>query len=146
MTKDIRWIQRFDNFQRSMKLLDNAMALMAERELSELEQQGVIQAFEYDFELAWNVLKDFYEYQGEQGIQGSRDAIRIAFKRGLVNAGEIWMDMIKSRALTVHTYNEDVTREILEDIVKRYYPEFVILRETLNQQLDQHAWTIRPQV
>jgi len=84
-------------------------------------------------------LKDFYEYQGEQGIQGSRDAIRIAFKRGLLVAGDVWMDMIKSRALTVHTYNEEVTRKIMEDIVQRYYPEFCTLRKTLSLQLDQHG-------
>lgn len=63
MTHDIRWIQRFDNFQRSMKQLDNAMALLEERDLSELEMQGMIQAFEYNYELAWNVIKDFYLYQ-----------------------------------------------------------------------------------
>jgi hypothetical protein len=59
MTEDIRWVQRFDNFKRAMKQLDNVMTLIGERELSELEEQGVIQAFEYNYELAWNVLKDF---------------------------------------------------------------------------------------
>lgn len=131
MTEDIRWIQRFDNFKRSLLQLDNAMALIAERELSDLEKQGVIQAFEYNYELAWNVLKDFYEYQGEQGIQGSRDAIRTAFKRGLIENGEVWMKMIKSRALTSHTYNEEVTKEVLQDIVSHYYVEFVTLKKTL---------------
>ena len=86
MTEDIRWIQRFDNFKRALKQLDFVMALIAQRELSELEEQGVIQAFEYNYELAWNVLKDFYEHQGEQGIQGSRDAIRTAFRRGLCSS------------------------------------------------------------
>ncbi|AMV73632.1 nucleotidyltransferase substrate binding protein [Desulfuromonas carbonis] len=139
MTEDIRWMQRFDNFQRSMKQLDKAMALMAERDLSELERQGVIQAFEYNYELAWNVLKDFYEYQGELGIHGSRDAIRVAFNRGLIADGKVWMDMIKSRALTVHTYNEDVTEAILEDIVNRYYPAFVALRESLRRYQEEHG-------
>ena len=122
MTEHIRLVQRFDNFQRSLKQLDKAVALMDEQELSELEQQGVVHTFMYNCELAWNLLKDFYEYQGEQGIQGSRDAIRVAFKRGLISDGEVWLDMIKSRALTVHTYNEDVTLQILEDIVHHYYP------------------------
>lgn len=139
MTEDIRWTQRFDNFQRSLKQLDNAMALMKERDLSELEQQGVVQAFEYNYELAWNVLKDFYEYQGELNIQGSRDAIRVAFNRGLIANGKVWMDMIKSRALTVHTYNQEVTEKILEDVVHRYYPAFVALRQSLIAYLEQHA-------
>ena len=136
MTEDIRWIQRFDNFKRSLSQLDSAMALIAERELSDLEKQGVIQAFEYNYELAWNVLKDFYEYQGEQGIQGSRDAIRTAFRRGLVVNGEVWMKMIKSRALTSHTYNEEVTKEILQDIIDQYYAEFVALKKTLLEYQD----------
>jgi nucleotidyltransferase substrate binding protein (TIGR01987 family) len=138
MTEDIRWIQRFDNFKRSLKQLDNAMALMAERDLSELEQQGVIQAFEYNYELAWNILKDFYEYQGEQDIQGSRDAIKVAFRRGLIADADVWFKMIKSRGLTVHTYNEDVTQKILEDIIHKYYPEFVALRDRLTQHMEHH--------
>jgi DNA-binding HxlR family transcriptional regulator len=73
MTEDIRWKQRFDNFKRSLKQLDDAMMIIAERELNDLEKQGVIQAFEYNYELAWNVMKDFYEHQGEHNIQGSRD-------------------------------------------------------------------------
>ena len=138
MTEDIRWIQRFDNFKRSLKQLDSAMALMAERDLSELEEQGVIQAFEYNYELAWNILKDFYEYQGEQNIQGSRDAIKVAFRRGLIADADVWMKMIKSRTLTVHTYNEDVTQIILEDIIHKYYPEFVALRDRLTAQMEHH--------
>ena len=139
MTEDIRWIQRFDNFKRSLKQLDNAMVINAERALNELEKQGVIQAFEYNYELAWNLIKDFYEYQGGEGalgIQGSRDAFKLAFKRGLIVKGDTWMDMIKSRQLTSHTYNEDVSAKVLKDIVERYYPEFVALKETLNRHLD----------
>ncbi len=136
MTEDIRWIQRFDNFKRALTQLDNVMALIAQRELSELEEQGVIQAFEYNYELAWNVLKDFYEHQGEQGLQGSRDAIRTAFRRGLIINGDVWMKMIKSRSLTSHTYNEEVTKEILKDIFESYYAEFVTLKETLAEYLD----------
>lgn len=138
MKKDIRWIQRFNNFKRSLKQLDDAMALMEERELSNLEKQGVIQAFEYNYELAWNVLKDFYEYQGDQDIQGSRDAIRTAFKRGLIVNGEVWMSMIKSWAMTSHTYREDIAKEILQDIVNLYYQEFVSLKERLLKFVDKN--------
>ncbi len=138
MTKEIRWIQRFNNFKRSLKQLEDAMALMEERELSDLEKQGVIQAFEYNYELAWNVLKDFYEYQGDQDIQGSRDAIRTAFKRGLIVNGEVWMNMIKSRAMTSHTYREDIAKEILQDIVNLYYQEFANLKERLLKFVDEN--------
>jgi len=96
--------------------------------LNELEKQGLIQAFEYTFELAWNTLKDYFEVQGETNIHGSRDALRLAFKRGLLEDGETWMDMIKSRTLTSHTYNEDVAEKIAADIVNRYFSEFVTLQ------------------
>lgn len=139
MEEDIRWIQRFSNFKRALIQLDKAMLIIEQRELSELEQQGVIQAFEYNYELAWNVLKDFYEHQGEEGIQGSRDSIRLAFKRGLIVNGEAWFDMVKNRALTAHTYNQEVTELILDNIVHRFYAEFVTLKETLTRYIhDNH--------
>ena len=135
MTDDIRWIQRFDNFKRSLKQLDQAFVLMDKRELSNLEKQGVIQAFEYNYELAWNVIKDFYQYQGVTNIQGSRDAFRLAFERGLISEGDIWMDMIKKRQLASHTYNEEVVVEIMDAIVNDYYHQFVAFRDALSEQL-----------
>jgi nucleotidyltransferase substrate binding protein (TIGR01987 family) len=134
MTQDIRWIQRFDNFQRALKQLEMAFAIMEARELNELEQQGVIQAFEYNYELAWNVIKDFYQYQGVTDIQGSRDAFRLAFERGLIKDGEIWMDMIKKRQLTTHTYNRETSEKILTAIVDDYYYQFERLAEVLEKQ------------
>ena len=135
MTDDIRWIQRFDNFKRSLKQLDQAFVLMDKRELNNLEKQGVIQAFEYNYELAWNVIKDFYQYQGVTNIQGSRDAFRLAFERGLISEGDIWMDMIKKRQLASHTYNEEVVVEIMDAIVNDYYHQFVAFRDALSEQL-----------
>lgn len=83
--KDIRWKQRFANYQKALAQLSK---FVEKNNLNELEEQGVIKAFEYTYELAWNVMKDYYEYQGEKDIQGSRDAIRLAFKRGLIADGE----------------------------------------------------------
>lgn len=105
MTQDIRWKQRFDNFQRALHQLTLAMSLKALRPLSELEQQGFIQAFAFTHELAWNVLKDYLEMEGIQGLVGSRSTAREAFKRGLVLDGEAWMDMVEKRNLSSHTYN-----------------------------------------
>jgi len=124
-TKDIRWIQRFNHFK---KALNQLTTFIEKGKLNELEQQGVIQSFEYTYELAWNTLKDYFEHQGETGIHGSRDAFRLAFKRGLIEDGETWMDMIESRALTTHTYNEDVAKAIADKIFNRYFSEFQTLR------------------
>lgn len=119
--QDIRWIQRFNNF---IKALGQLRKFIEKGALSELEEQGLIQAFEYTYELAWNVVKDYFESQGETDIHGSRDAFRLAFKRGLIEEGETWMNMIKSRTQTTHTYNEDVAQKIASDIVNLYFPEF----------------------
>ena len=126
--KDIRWIQRFNNFCKALKQLTK---FIEKKELNELEQQGLIQSFEYSYELAWNTVKDFYENQGETGIQGSRDAIRLAFKRGLIKDGDLWMKMVISRTLTSHTYNEDTAEAIATDIINNYYDEFLKLQKKL---------------
>ncbi|PKM17977.1 MAG: nucleotidyltransferase [Gammaproteobacteria bacterium HGW-Gammaproteobacteria-15] len=134
MNTDIRWQQRLANFTKALAELSDAIALAEQRKLTKLEQQGLIQAFEYNYELAWNCIKDFYQFQGETDIQGSRDAIRLAFSRGLISDGELWMNMIKSRALTSHTYNQDTANAVADDVLKRYYPAFVALHQVLNEQ------------
>lgn len=97
--------------------------------LNELEEQGLIQAFEYTHELAWNTIKDFLESRGDKEIYGSKDATREAFRLGLIENGEIWMNMIVSRNLTSHTYNEETAKEIVDNIQKKYHAEFITLQK-----------------
>ena len=97
MPEDIRWKQRFDNYVKALQTLSDAVELAQKRALSMLEEQGVIQSFEFTHELAWNVLKDYLEYQGVRDIIGSRGAVREAFKNGLIEDGETWMTMIRDR-------------------------------------------------
>ena len=134
MTKDIRWKQRFDNFNRALHQLTLAVALSRQRPLSDLEKQGVIQAFEFVHELAWNVLKDFLEYEGIQGIVGSRSAVREAFKRGLIEDGETWMDMIEKRNLSSHTYNLEIAVALVSAIIEIYHPAFLVLQEEMRRR------------
>jgi nucleotidyltransferase substrate binding protein (TIGR01987 family) len=122
--KDVRWRQRFQNFNRAFSQLSNAAVLAGQRRLSELEQQGLIQAFEFTHELAWNTLKDFLESRGRSNLFGSKDATREAFASGLIDNGEAWMQMIESRNETTHTYDEDTANEIGEAILSRYVPQF----------------------
>jgi len=131
MPEDIRWKQRLDNYSKALRQLTR---FIEKGELNELEQQGLIQSFEYTYELAWNTIKDFFEDQGESGILGSRDAFRLAFKRGLIENGETWMEMIKSRIQTSHTYNEDVAEAIATRIVDQYYEEFIRLHKRLEKE------------
>jgi nucleotidyltransferase substrate binding protein (TIGR01987 family) len=124
VSRDIRWIQRFKHFEQAYTQLERAVDISKKRPLSELEEQGIIQAFEYTHELAWNVLKDFLEEQGLRDLYGSKDSSREAFKRGLLENGDIWMDMIKSRNLTSHTYNRNISQKIVQAILEYYYAEF----------------------
>jgi len=133
--EDIRWIQRYNHFDKALSQLTK---FIEKGELNELEKQGLIQAFEYTYELVWNTIKDYFEAQGETGIHGSRDAFRLAFRRGLIEDGKTWMNMIKSRTLTTHTYNEDIAEEVCIDIVNKYYPEFVAFRAKLQKFKDKN--------
>ena len=118
--EDVRWQQRLENYQNALQRLVDAVALQRERPLSELEQQGLIQAFEFTHELAWKVMKDYFVYQGDSSITGSRDATRAAFAAELITDGEAWMDMIKSRNQSSHTYNLDIAHAVVKDVVERY--------------------------
>jgi len=90
---------------------------------------GVIQGFELTHELAWNVLKDYLEEQGFVGIVGSRNATREAFRNGLLDDGETWMDMIKARNLTSHTYDPHIAEDVAKDILTRFHPAFVAMAQ-----------------
>jgi len=133
MKKDIRWEQRFQHFEAALAELTLDMNIVSQRKLTRTEERGLIQAFEFTYEMAWNTIKDYFENEGEVDITGSRSAIRLAFKRGLIENGQIWMDMIESRIKTVHTYNKETADKIALKIVKHYYPEFVTLHKKLTQ-------------
>lgn len=136
---DIRWIQRFSNFQLAFKQFKDAVELYNDRELSLIEKQGLIQSFEFTHELAWNVLKDFLEYQGNFNIKGSRDAVREGYKISLINDGSLWMQMIETRNLTAHSYDKNTAEKVVLQIVEKYFNEFndfeqkiISLRNELN--------------
>ncbi|MDR2802423.1 MAG: nucleotidyltransferase substrate binding protein [Prevotellaceae bacterium] len=121
-SQDIRWKQRFSNYQ---KALTQLRKFFEKKTLNELEQQGLIQVFEYTYELAWNVMKDYLVYeQADVTIMGSRDAIRRALQRGLIGDGHDWMAMISSRINSVHTYNEAIAQDIVSKIIHTYFRLF----------------------
>ena len=123
--QDIRWKQRFENFVNAFRQLKNAKELKVDREFTELELQGVIQAFEVSQELSWKVLKDFLEEQGKTDLFGNKNAVKEAFNVGLISNGDVWLDMIKSRNLTSHIYDEKEILVVLEVILNDYFPVFV---------------------
>lgn len=132
-SQDIRWQQRFANFRKALAQLQK---FIDKKELSELEQQGLIKAFEYTYELAWTTLKDYLEFQGESELFGSRDCIRKAFRVGLIDAGETWMDMLKSRNKTSHTYNQETADEITTAVFNDYHPLFLNFSDRMTGLID----------
>ncbi|WP_214069897.1 nucleotidyltransferase substrate binding protein [Mucilaginibacter sp. dw_454] len=119
--EDIRWEQRFANYRKALSQLEK---FIAKGDLSELEEQGLIKAFEYTYELAWNTLKDYLTYQGILNITGSRDAIREALSLNLIGDGDEWMNMLVSRNLTSHSYNQETADEIANAVLNTYFKLF----------------------
>ena len=138
-TQDIRWIQRFNHFNKAFSQLKEAVELAQQRKLSKLEEQGLIQAFEFTHELAWNTLKDFLESRGVRNLYGSKDATRAAFRTGLIENGEVWMDMISSRNLTSHTYDETTAAKIVSAIIHMYFTEFEAFQTKLEKMKAESA-------
>ena len=124
------WQNRFSGYKKALGLLSE---FINQKELSKIQRLGLIKAFDLSFDLAWNVIKDYFQYQGITEIQGSKDAFRTAFKQGLIEDGETWMSMIESRIQTTHTYNESVASDIAKDIINSYYDRFKELETKLEK-------------
>lgn len=132
MEADVRWQQRFANYCRALEQLETFFQPPA---LNEREEQGLIKAFEYTFELGWNTLRDLLSSEGVADLIGSRDTLRTAFRVGLIEDGSSWMAMIQDRNLTSHTYNRATARQIASHIGQRYLRSFRQLRKTLQQRI-----------
>ena len=130
--KEARWKQRFNNLSRAYNQLKNANDRFDE--LSTLEKEGLVQRFEYTFELSWKTLKDFLESKGV-ATQFPREAIKEAFASGVLAGGEAWIDMLDNRNLMSHTYQEDVFREVVDKIHRIYFPAITQLVEYLEKEL-----------
>ena len=134
---DIRWVQRFSNYRAAFIQLKDAVELYNERELSLIEKQGMIQAFEFTHELAWKVLKDYLEYQSAINVSGSRDAVKESFKIELINDGQVWLEMIETRNNSSHTYDKEIAENIVNDIVEKYFSQFVDLENKMINLLNE---------
>ena len=132
MAEDVRWQQRFSNFRRALAQL---VTFLEPPGLNEREQQGLIKAFEYTFELGWNTLRDLLLAEGNVGLIGSRDTLRLAFRVGLIGDGEAWLAMVQDRNLTSHTYNRSTAEQVSQQVEARYLPCFRELRQVLSERV-----------
>lgn len=129
--KDIRWKQRFENFNKSYKLMEK---YSKQKITSELEKAGIIQFFEMTFELAWKVLKDYLEAEGYV-VKSPRETIKQAFQIGLIDNGHVWIDALANRNLTTHTYDEALADKMTKEIVELYFPELKKMYDRLSEEL-----------
>jgi nucleotidyltransferase substrate binding protein (TIGR01987 family) len=116
--QDIRWRQRFQNFKKAFEQLRDSVLKVDE--LSDLEKEGMVQRFEYTFELAWKTLKDYLEEQ-QVNAKFPREVIKQSFHYEIIQDGEIWMDMLEKRNLMAHTYEETIFRDSVQKIANEYF-------------------------
>lgn len=129
--KEIRWKQRFENFEKSYKLLEK----YADQEIkNELERAGIIQFFEMTFELGWKVLKDYLEAQGYD-VKTPRESIKQAFQIELIGEGHLWLEALSKRNLTSHTYDDQLAEKLVKEIKQEYIPILKSLYNKLKKEL-----------
>jgi nucleotidyltransferase substrate binding protein (TIGR01987 family) len=135
MNMDIRWKQRFQNFDRSVVLLREPLQGGIDS-LSLLEKEGVVQRFEVALELAWKTLKDYLEHQGVAiSPVTPRSVIKEAFSAKIIRDGQVWIDMLDHRNLLSHTYDRKVFEEAVETLNIRYLAAFEDLHEWFTQRM-----------
>ncbi len=131
--KEIRYKQRFSNFEKAFIQLQTAVGRFDE--LDDLAKEGMVQRFEYTFELAWKTLKDFIESKGELE-RSPRDVIKKSFQLEIINDGEKWLEMLENRNLMAHTYNENTFVKIVNMIKEEYFMEIEKLIEFFKKEIE----------
>ena len=128
-----RWEQKLDSYRKALGCLAEVINVMKVRQLNDFEADGLIQRFEFTFELAWKLMKSYADYQGtDKEIMSSRDAVRWAFENKLIEDSDVWMEMIKRRNDTSHNYDEDTAADVIVCVKDVYFQAFVYFYERMN--------------
>lgn len=131
----IRWLQRFENFEKSLENLSDTLKCIETEGINKIYTMALIQAFEITFELSWKTLKDYLEYSGLK-TDTPRDTIKEAFSNNLISDGQKWIEMMESRNKTSHTYKEFEAQAISNDIINTYFNLFNELQATLKGKIN----------
>ena len=123
--------QRFNNFEKAFKQLSEAINNF--QNLSTLEKEGLIQRFEYTFELSWKVLKDFLETKGFF-VKYPREILKLAFENEIIDIGETWFEMLEFRNILAHTYSEENFNNAVEKVHSTFYSEIKKLYDFLKNE------------
>lgn len=132
--QDIRWQQRFDNFERSLNYLRDSLQL---KDPDIIQQAGIIHFFELAFELSWNLLRDYLKEEGFDNVKSPRSALKKAFEIHLIEDGESWLELLSDRNLTTHTYDEAKAIEVVDLIHTKYFLLLEQLYYTFKQMLNE---------
>lgn len=132
--EDIRWQQRFQNFQKSLQLLQGALEISAP---DIYQKAGLIQFFETTFELSWKLMKDYLEAEGFMDVKSPRAVIKKAFETELIENGHSWMELLQDRNLTAHTYDEKKAEQVEKLIREKYHPCLQQLFKHFDRLLDE---------
>jgi nucleotidyltransferase substrate binding protein (TIGR01987 family) len=115
--RNMRWKQRFENYQNSLQLLER---ILQKDELNEIEEMGLIQSYELTFELGWKTLKDYLESEGFL-VTSPREVLKTAFAVQIIEDGHIWLEALESRNELAHVYQEAVAAAAVEKIESKYH-------------------------
>ncbi len=129
-----RWQERYEFYQKALRQLTSGLSVYPN--LNELEKDGVIQRFEFTFELAWKTLQDYFaQKSGYINVKGRRTVIKQAVQDNLIIDGHLWLKMLNSRNELTHVYDETESRQILDDIANTYLPLLQELEEVIRDEL-----------
>lgn len=128
--KEIRWKQRFTNFEKAFKVLERTVQI---QHPNEAEKGGLIQFYEVCFELSWKTMKDYLESEGYI-VKSPKQTIKQAFQIDLIQNGELWLTALEDRNLTSHTYDETTINMIVKNITDKYFPLLKDLYEKLKNE------------
>lgn len=129
--QDIRWEQRFQNFEKSMYYLEESMQI---KNPDMIQQAGIFHFFEMTFELAWNTIKDYLQAQGYNDIKSPRSALKKAFEIELIHDGNSWLELLANRNLTAHIYDEQKANEVITLLRQDYFPLLKVLYDSFKMK------------
>ena len=127
----IRWHQRLNSFSQALDKLEEALN---QTDWKELEKDGVIQRFEFTFELAWKTLQDYFEKQGYKDVKGPSKVVQQAFADGFLSNEENWVKLLSDRNLMTHTYDREASDKVFENIKECYFQLLCDLFHKLEQE------------
>ncbi len=129
-----RWNEKLGDLDKAINRLKEAIDESNINPNSSTLKDGVIQRFEFTYQLCWKLMKHFLEMEGIEEAKSPRSTFREAFQYGLIEDGDLWIDMLKDRNLTSHVYDEDVSIEIYNKIKHRYFEALSNMKDTLERK------------